>query len=56
MGQANEENVKTLKPANKILEQNHESRLDTRAPKEKSESDSSLKAVGENDWTAHYTG
>jgi len=47
---------KKVKPANELLEVNHEARLDTGATQETSPVDTELETVGELDGTAHGTG
>jgi hypothetical protein len=42
---ANEEKEKSVKPANELLENDHESRLDTRAPQEAIRGDKTLETV-----------
>ena len=47
---------KKVKPANELLEQNHEARLDTPETKEAVTVDSEVETLGELDRTAHGTG
>ena len=44
--QAEDEKEKGVEPANEVLEHDHESRLDTRAPQEASRSNQDLETVG----------
>jgi hypothetical protein len=47
---------KEVKPANELLEENHETRLDTGKMQETIRTDSEVETVGELDRTSHGTG
>ena len=55
-GELKEIPKKEIKPANELLEVNHDSRLDTRETQEAITVDTELETVGEIDRTAHGTG
>ena len=55
-GELKEIPEKKINPANELLEENHEARLDTGKKKEAVRVDSEVEALGELDRTAHGTG